>query len=211
MFKFKEIAIIIAVSLVLGVALSLIKSLELLLYVTLSAFIIIMINSLVKKATAYYFESEIEVKLWEIKKYGFRSKEHFKRPFPIGVILPILTTAISVGYVVWMACLIFDTKAKVHKAAKRHGLYSFSEMTEFQIGIIAAAGIFINLVIALVAYFIGLPPEMNFVKLSILFTVYNMIPIGNLDGNKIFFGNLTLWSFLAAICLAALALAIVII
>ena len=100
-----------------------------------------------------------------------------------------------------MASLVFDVKAKAYHAAKRHGIYSFSEMTEEHIGRIAAAGIFVNLVLAIAFYFIGGDFGTLFAKLNILFAFFNMIPISDLDGNKIFFGNLVLWSFLAIVTL----------
>ncbi|MFH1612733.1 MAG: hypothetical protein ABIB46_03245, partial [bacterium] len=69
------------------------------------------------------------------------------------------------------------------------------------IAYIAAAGIFVNLLFAFLAYLIGFS---EFAKLSIWFAFFNMIPISNLDGNKIFFGSKVLWSFLATITLIAL-------
>ena len=74
-------------------------------------------------------------------------------------------------------------------------------MTEEHIGLIAASGIFANLFLGIIGYLIGFP---LFAKLSIWFAFFNMIPISNLDGNKIFFGNLVLWSFLAIITLIGL-------
>jgi Zn-dependent protease len=44
----------------------------------------------------------------------------------------------------------------------------------------------------------------EFSRLSIYFAFFNMIPISDLDGNKIFFGSLILWSFLAALVLIGL-------
>ena len=103
-----------------------------------------------------------------------------------------------------MASLVFDVKAKTYRAAKRHGLYRFSEMTEDHIGYIASAGIFANILLAIITYFIGLPIEMNFVVLSIYYIFFNMIPVSDLDGNKILFGNMVLWAFLATLSLISL-------
>jgi Zn-dependent protease len=97
-----------------------------------------------------------------------------------------------------MASLVFDVKAKVYKAAKRHGQFSFSEITEFQIGLIAASGIILNFILAIAGYLIGFE---LFSKLNIYYAFFNMFPISNLDGNKIFFGNLTMWAFLATLTL----------
>ena len=107
-----------------------------------------------------------------------------------------------------MASLVFDIKPKVYRAAKRHGLYSFSEVTEYQLGIIAATGIVINLALAIIGYFLGFH---TFAQLNIYFAFFNMLPLSTLDGNKIFFGNIVLWSFLASLTLLGFLLSILII
>ena len=120
----------------------------------------------------------------------------------------VITTAFSFGYLTWMASLIFEVKPKIYRAAKRHGLYSFSEMTESHMGFIAAAGIFTNLIFAVTAYLAGFP---DFARLNVYYACFNMLPISSLDGNKIFFGNIVLWSFLASLTLIGFLLSIFII
>lgn len=201
MINQKEAIAIIVITIVLGFLISLVKSVEIFLYALLAVFLVVVINVIAKKIAGYYLESEIEVKLWETQRYGFKAHKYFKKPFPTGVFLPILTTIISLGYVVWMACLTFEVKPKVHRAAKRHGLYSFSEMTEHHLGLMAAAGILANLIFAIIGYLTGFT---DFARLNIYYAFFNMLPISNLDGNKIFFGNLVIWSFLAALVLIGL-------
>jgi len=204
----KEIASIAVITLILAFTISLVKSLELFLYVLLSVFLILMLNIIAKKVASFYLDSEIEIKLWEIKRYGFKAHKYFKKPFPAGAFLPVIVTAFSFGYLTWMAPLVFDVKAKIYRAAKRHGLYSFSEMTEYHIALIAAAGILANLGFAVVGYFIGFN---GFAKLNIYYAFFNMLPVSSLDGNKIFFGSLVLWSFLASIVLIGLFFAMFVI
>lgn len=204
MLKKQEIITFLVIILVLGFTASLMQSIKLFFYSLLSIFLIILINVFAKKITAYYLESEIEFKLWEIQRYGYRHGWTFKKPVPAGIIFPLVLSVLTLGNLTWLASYVFDVKSKTYRAVKRHGLYSFSEMSEFHIGLIAASGILANLIFAVLGYLIGLPSEMNFVNLSILFTFFNMLPISDLDGNKIFFGNLTLWSFLAILTLIAM-------
>lgn len=206
MLNRKEISVIIISVIVLAFVLTL-MNLNLKNYgiVALAILLVLLINVFAKKVMSYYVESEIEIKLWEVKRYGFRTSQYFKKAIPAGVIIPLLTTIISAGYITWISPLAFDVKAKIHRAAKRHGLYSFSEMTEYHIGVIAAAGIFANLVFAIIGYLIGFP---TFSKLNIYFALWNMIPLSELDGNKIFFGSIILWTFLATLTLIALGYAI---
>lgn len=220
MLNKKEIFSILTIAIILAFTISLIKSLEIFLYAFLMIFLVIIINIFAKKITSHYFDSEIEIKIWEIHRWGILSffkhipfigrffnyvpfigrypSREFKRAFPIGAFLPILVILFSFGYVTWMGNFVFDVKAKIYRAAKRHGLYSFSEMTEDHIGFIASAGIIANLAFAIIGYLIGFP---EFAKLNIFYAFFNILPISDLDGNKIFFGSIVLWSFLAALIL----------
>ena len=197
MLNKKEIALIISASLILALTTSLLRSRSAFFYALLFIFLAIIINVFAKKIASYYFESETEIGIWEIRHFGVKNKP-FKRPFPIGFLFPLIITAITLGYVTWMAPLTFEVKPKTHRAVKRHGFYSFSEMTEFHIGLIAAAGVTANLFFALIFYFIGFP---EFSRISVYFAAFNMIPFSSLDGNKIFFGNFVMWCALAIITL----------
>jgi len=206
----KEIAYIVIVTIITAFAIALTKTLTLdltiFLFALLGVFLLLLINILVKKTTAYFLESEIEIKIWELKRFGFRTGDYFKKAFPLGAFMPLISKIFFFGLngFVWMASLVFDVKAKSYHAAKRHGIYSFSEMTEEHIGRIAAVGIFTHLILAFLFYFIGGDFGTLFAKLNIWFAFFNMIPISDLDGNKIFFGNLVLWSFLAIVTLIGL-------
>lgn len=200
-----EIIAISIVALVLALAISLVESIESFLYSLISIILVIFVNVIAKKIVGFYFESRIEIKIWEIRRYGFRAHDYFKKPVAIGAILPLIVTFLSLGYFTWMASLVFDAKPEVYRTAKRHGYYSFSETTEQHLGFMAAAGIFANLFFAIVGYLIGFP---DFAKLNIYFALFNMLPLSDLDGNKIFFGSLPLWSFLASLVLVGLFYAI---
>ena len=191
----KEIAQIIAVAFILAFSLS-VWNFNLFLYAVVSFLLIIAINLAAKIVASHHYESEIEVKVWEMERYGFKPGNYFRKPVPVGAFIPILTSLISFGYFTWLASLVFDVKPKSYRASKRHGLYSFSEMTEEHLGNIAAAGILANLAFAIIGYLIGFE---EFAKLNIYHAAFSIIPISDLDGNKIFFGNVLLWSFLAAL------------
>ena len=203
MFEGKEIGTLILTTLVLALTISFLKT-SVLWGILLAVFLLLVLNIVAKKIAAFYLESEIEIKPWYMERYGFKTHQYFKKPFPIGIFLPIIVSLFSIGKLFWMASIVFDVKPKIYRAAKRHGLYSFSEMTEFHIGLIAAAGVLANLIAAVVGYFLGFP---TFARLNIYFAFFSMIPFSDLDGNKIFFGNIVLWSFLAVIVLIGLGYA----
>lgn len=180
------------------------------LWTLLAVFAVIMINVLAKKGFGYLMETEVHVKFWELEGIGIRKRRHFKRPFVIGAILPLVSKIILFplkGFA-WMASLVFDVKPRAYRAARRHGLYTFSEMTEEHMGYIAAAGIAASLLFAIIGYFAGFT---EFSRLSLYYALFNMLPVSNLDGNKIFFGNIILWSFLASLVVIGLAFAVFIV
>lgn len=204
----QEITSILIITIILAFSITLIQSMNFFLNTLLFVFLIIIINITAKKIAGYYFEAEVETKIWEMQRYGFlgilRGKHpsgKFKQAIPLGAIMPLVVKIISLGYFNWLASLTFDVKAKKYRTAKRHGFYSFSEMTEFHIGLIAVAGIIANLFFAIIGYLIG---ATDFARLNIYYAFFNMIPISSLDGNKIFFGSLIVWSFLASLILIGL-------
>jgi hypothetical protein len=202
MIKRKEIISALIAVVVIAISITLINTWENFAITLLAIFLVIAINIAAKKAISYYLDSEIEIRLWEIKRFGFKAHQEFKKAFPAGIFFPIIFSALSFGNLMWLASLVFEVKPKVYRAAKRHGLYSFSEITEYQIGLIAAAGVLANLIFAVIGYLSGWP---MFARLNIWLAFFNMIPISDLDGNKVFFGNLVLWSFLASIVLIGVA------
>lgn len=208
MLKTKEISSIILIGLILALTISLLSGLNAFLYALLAILIAILANIFIKKITAYYLDSEIEMNIWSIKRYGKKAHWHFKKDFPAGAFFPIIITVLTMGYVYWMANFTFEVKPKVYRAAKRWGLYAFSEMTEWHIALIAASGIAINLILAVAGYLAGFP---DFARYNIYFAAFNLIPFSDLDGNKILFGSMIMWSFLAIITLVALGYAFLLI
>jgi Zn-dependent protease len=210
MLNKKEIFSVLIVTVIIALSISFLRGLEVLWYSLFAVFIAILVNIFAKKVSSYYLESEIEVRLWEISRFGFRPRERFKKPIPAGAILPVISKLIffPLKSFIWMASLVFEIKPKVYRAARKHGLYTFSEMTEDHIGLIAASGIAANLVFAIIGYLVGFP---EFSRINIYYAFFNMLPISNLDGNKIFFGNTILWSFLAALVFIGLFFSIFIV
>jgi hypothetical protein len=173
--------------------------------------LVVIISIFAKKVVAYFYEAKIEHKAWTIQRFGFGREQHFNKPVPAGIIIPVFLSIITLGYWIWMAVLEFDIYSTTARAAKRHGMHRFTEITEIHMGLIAAAGVVANLFAAVIGYIIGFP---EFSRLSIYYACYSMIPLGNLDGAKIFFssgdithgiskplGLPTLWAVLGIICL----------
>ncbi len=207
---FNILLVIVIMTLSICLSLNIIEEARNILYTFLAVSIVIFANIFTKKIIAYKLDSEIEVKIWEIGDYGFSKDKADKKPFPLGAVLPLISKIIFFPFksFVWMASFVFDVRPRVYRGAKRYGLYTFSEMTEYHLALIAASGIFINIIFAIVGYFLGFP---LFARLNVYSAFFNMLPISELDGNKILFGSKILWSFLAAIILIGMLFAIFIV
>ena len=200
MFKKDEIVAIGIITLIIAFSINLMESASSFLFTLGAVFLVLIINIIAKKISSYYLESEVEIKIWEMKRYGYRAHSYLKKAFPMGAFLPLISKVFlfPLNSFVWMGSLVFDVKAKIYRSARKHGLYKFSTMTEYHIGLIAASGIFANMLFAFLGYLINFP---EFARLNLYYAFFNLIPFSDLDGNKIFFGSQILWTFLATIVL----------
>lgn len=213
MFDKKEVTAILICSIFLGFALSFFDFLsaavgavlgyvyfQIFLTMTVAIFLVLLINSLAKKVAAYFFDSDLKIRIWEVKRWGYKPSHYFKTPILAGVFVPLLTSVVSTGYFIWLAPLVFDVTPSKHRVAKRHGQRTYYRMNESHIGLIAAFGLLANVFFAFIGYTIGFN---EFANLSLLFVLFNMIPISDLDGTKIIFGNKVLWFVMLIISLSS--------
>ncbi len=210
MFKLKELGNIIIVIILFAFLIRFLQDLNAFLTGLIIAFAIITVNILTKKIMASYLEAEIEQKIWHFQRWGYYTRSQFKKPKPIGAILPFILVWLSypTGFLKLLTFLQFDVKPTSARAAKRHGLHRYIEMTEWHIALIAGIGIFANLVLAIIAYIIGNPIMLDIAKYSIYYAAWNMLPISQLDGTKIFFGSRILYTLLAILTLISLGYAL---
>lgn len=157
----------------------------------LFAVIIISVAVFSKKIIGHMLDVEVESKLWEAQRYGFKGSWKVKYPVPFGIILSLVLSLFSLGLIKFTPLLTYETKAKKFRAAKRFGYYSYTEMTEFHEALIGAAGIISVLLVGLIAYFI--PSGEYLTKLAAYYAFSNMIPWSSLDGTKIFMGSKILY------------------
>jgi Zn-dependent protease len=202
--KIGEIGQILIAVIVLAFTLSIVN-LSLTRFLTAAIFlaIIFFVTIFAKKLMAYSLQGDIETSIWKFQRYGFYERSYFKTPIPIGIILPFLLSILTLGKVSWLASTQTEVTATKSRVAKRHGIYRYSEMTDGDMAWIISSGIFACIILAIISYIVGFP-ELS--KLSILFACFNLIPLGNLDGTKLFFGNLYLWIVLSALSLVGLFL-----
>lgn len=174
----------------------------------LFAFIIIAINTIGKKITASRLDAHVEHSILGWLHWGMKPHHHFKKPIPVGLLIPLIISAFSLGTAKVMTILSYDTSALKRRAAKRHGYMSFTEMTDMHNALIGAGGIILTLISSIIFYFI---PGLEYLaRLSIFYAFWNILPISKLDGAQIFFGSRLLWATLAIITLIFSAFALLI-
>jgi len=165
------------------------------------SFIVIFVPVLIRKAIAYSLDANVEHRIWHVYQYGLRPHWHFKKEVPFGVIIPLIFTFFGflarVPFMV-MTFLTYETRALKHRAAKRFGYYSYTEMTDWHNGLIGASGIVAALLVSLVAYFPGFEVLS---KMAAYYAFWNMLPLWDLDGTQILFGSKILYSVIGIITL----------
>ncbi len=187
---FKEFAIILLAAAIIALAYIFPeRNSSLLLYIFLSLFIIILINTFAKKIFAYHLETDVTLSFWSTYHYWFTKRSHFKKPLTMAW-LPLIASLITMGKLIWMPIIEFDVAPRPERISRRHGLYRYTEVTEWHVALIAAAGIFATIIFGVIGYFAGLE---TFAKLSIFYAAWSIVPLGRLDGSKVFFGSRNLW------------------
>lgn len=203
------IGAIIILGLVLGFAglLSLNQTAILLAFVY--ALVLIGISVVAKKVMASMLDADVEHSIWYWRRYWFKKGQYLNKKIPAGVLVPVLISIISLGKITWMALLTYETTPLKRRAAKRHGYYSFTEITDWHHAVIGGAGIVAILLLSLITYWI--PGLETLARFAAFYAFFNMLPIFTLDGAHIFFGSRPLWYTLAIITLVFTVYALVLI
>ena len=168
--------------------------------------IIIITNLATKKIIAPHFAIKIEHSDWKLIHWGWFKRAYFKKPLPLGLILPFFLAIFTLGKLKPFTFFQFEAKnLKEKRILKSHG--SRPEIrkeliNEEDLGYTAASGMYALLILAIIGillkpYFPSFGADLA--KYSIYFGIWNLLPIGQLDGTKIFFGTTVLWFFLAII------------
>ena len=198
----KEIVILIFASLILSLSylFPLAENPITIITIFLGFLLIIGINILVKKIVAYTLEAKVETKFWLLERYGFKENQHFKKPIYMLWFPPFLSLITRGASFLWMPILEFDIRARTERVAKRHELYRFTQMTDWHMGLIVFWGVITNIFLYIILNIFGLT---EIAVLSLYYAIWSIIPISNLDGTKLLFGNRGLWVIAGIIILIA--------
>ncbi|MDO8508870.1 MAG: hypothetical protein Q7S27_04265 [Nanoarchaeota archaeon] len=200
---------VVLLTLVAGLQFAIKSQWNQLIYAFAFSTIIIVVAVMSKKFVAYLLDADIEHEIWHTSAYGLKKSQHFKKPVPAGLIIPLLISIVTLGQVKFSALLTYEARALKYRSSKRFGFYSFKEITDWHHALIGGASTIALLILASFAY---LFPQINleyFAKLSVYYAFWNLLPLSKLDGAQIFFGSRILWSVLATITSVAVILSII--
>ena len=158
--------------------------------------LIILTATLTKKISSKYYNIKIEHKLWTIKQYGFRRKHHTKNPFPIGLIFPFLISFLSLGLIKMFTLIQFDAEnVPTRRILKESGRWKQkrTEINESDLAFTAAWGFLSLILLAIIGSLINFP---QLTKYSVYYGFWNLLPLIQLDGSKLFFGSPLTWVIL---------------
>ena len=166
--------------------------------------IIIAVNFTAKKLAAQRYSIRIEHKFWEIYRFGFYEGYHFKKPIPLGVILPFFFAILSLGYIKPFTFFQFEAvdvpnKRIVKQVGWKKALRK-DYMGDYDLAYTSAWGFYALLGVAVIATavykFLDFSYSHDLLKYSVFYGFWNLLPLGQLDGSKVFFGAFLLWIFL---------------
>ncbi|MEK6889406.1 MAG: hypothetical protein AABW80_04860 [Nanoarchaeota archaeon] len=151
-----------------------------------------------RKFVAHLLDADVEHEIWQVYTYGFKPRDHFEKEKPFGIIIPLLLSIISLGFLKFLPVLTYETSAQKVRASKRFGYYSYSSMTGMHNALIGVAGIVALWILAIIAYLVNFE---YLAEISAYYAFANLIPISSLDGTQIFFGSKVLYTIVATITL----------
>ncbi len=140
------------------------------------------------KFVANEFGCDAEFRLWTMDRYGFERKHYLRKTMPTWILVPLFLVFISWGYIKWLGLLVFDIGHSTRVAKGR----DYTEMTEWELALIAFYGLLTNVALAIISKFLGWDA---FSSLNIWFVFFNLLPISELNGTKILHGSIMLWIF----------------
>jgi hypothetical protein len=177
--------------------------------------IIILTNTISKKLASGNYSINIEYDIWTFQRYNFPEKSKLKKPFPIGLVLPFFLAFISLGYIECFTFLQYNYENMPKKRLlKQRGLTRKTEINEGDLAATSAWGFVSLLVLAIITSIIHFNfPDLfifgEIAKYSIVYGIWNLLPISNLDGTRLFFGSFIGWFFLGVIYLISLGLVVI--
>ena len=155
-------------------------------FVTITVFV----HYLGHKLAARRYQTEIEHRIMTMSTFYLSNFFSIKTK-PIGIILSLFISFVSLGKLFYIAVESFVVKPSKNK---RVG-FRYTNLTNYETAVIAASGPLANLIFALIIKLFGVSSLDNLVFINLVYGLYHLIPFSTLDGCKLFFSSFILYIF----------------
>jgi hypothetical protein len=208
MFKLKELMHIILAIILFAFVIWFFRDESFILPSFIVASVVILTNVIAKKVAARYFQTKVEMKTWEFQRWGYYQRSQFKKPKPIGIVLPFLVAFASTGLIKMLTFLQTEISPTLRRVTKRRGgVRRYTELTEWHYGYIPSIGMFLNLSLVFIPLLmLKNSLTIEIARYGIYYCIWNIIPVGKLDGSKIIMIGLKWWLFVWFWVIVALGL-----
>jgi len=171
--------------------------------------LIIITSVSIKNLVGKVIDVSISHSIWEFKRFWITYHSKFRRPIPVGALVPVILSFFSTGKVKFLTLLQYESKALPSKIVKKYGRRRFENIMEWDDALVVFYSMVGLLILGCAAKFAGdIMPFKFFLFLSkycLYYPLANMIPFGSLDGMKLIMGSKPLYVFtLVLIVVAAL-------
>ena len=172
--------------------------------------VVILVNVLAKKLTGRYLHLGVEMKIWELKRWGYYQRSELKKGVPVGVFIPFLVAFVSIGAIKVLTFLQTEVSTTIRRVVKKRGGFDrYAELTEWDNWKVIASGMFFNLGLVFVYLIFKNDLTLEIAKYSVYYVMWNLLPIGKLDGMKILSVGFKWWFFVWILAFLALGLLVV--
>ena len=126
-------------------------------YITylLYSIIIIIIWVAGKKIAGAYFGVNTDHRILGLKRYWYWKKTYLKKPFPTGLIIPLLFSLLSQGSIKIFTFLQTNVTPHIKRTVKKRGKKTYSELDEFDISLTFMWSIISLLILSLITNQLG--------------------------------------------------------
>jgi len=164
-----------------------------------------------KKLVSPHYSIKIEHTDWKLTQWWWFIRAYFKNPLPLGLIAPFSLAIFTLGYLKPYAFFQFNFEnVPETRILKRHGPRGSRRkevITEQDLAYTAAWGMYALLGLAIIGVLLK-PLLPNYgaelAKYSIFYGLWNLLPAGQLDGTKIFFGTTVQYTFILILFIISL-------
>jgi len=173
-----------------------------------------LVYQLSQKFVANTYKAQAEYRIWSIKQYWFHPSFHFPlhlkiknktilkiNSLPIGLILLLIVSFFSLGKLFFIAIGCYKLKERPHLRAQKRWM----NLTGYEQAKIAIAGPLVVLIFALIIKAIN-PALTEAIFINQMFAIFNMIPLGSLNGAKILFNSVPLYIFTLVLIISTILL-----